>query len=81
MNALNLGPLRNGGHVTIIGGGPGGAACAIALHHLADELNRHIRVTLYEGKTFAGERHYNQCVGVLSPPIEHILEYDLRVPF
>jgi flavin-dependent dehydrogenase len=81
MNALKMGPLRDGGHVAIIGGGPGGAACAIALCRQARNLGRQIRVTVYEGKTFAGERHYNQCVGVVSPPIRQILEDGLGVPF
>ena len=69
MSDSKLGPLRDGGHVVIIGGGPGGAACATAVCRLAQSLGREIRVTVYEGKTFAGERHYNQCVGVLSPPL------------
>jgi flavin-dependent dehydrogenase len=81
MIASKMGPLRNGGRVVIIGGGPGGAACAIALCRQAHKLGRAIQVTVYEGKTFAGERHYNQCVGVVSPPIRQILEDGLGVPF
>jgi flavin-dependent dehydrogenase len=34
-----------------------------------------------EGKQFAGEQHYNQCAGVLSPPIVALLENELEVPF
>lgn len=81
MSSSQMGPLQDGGHVVIIGGGPGGAGCAIALLRLAQRLGREIKVTVYEGKTFAGERHYNQCVGVVSPPIVHILEGELGVPF
>lgn len=81
MNDSKLGPLQDGGHVVVVGGGPGGAACAIALRRLAHSLGRDIRVTVYEGKTFAGERHYNQCVGVVSPPIRQILEDELDIPF
>jgi flavin-dependent dehydrogenase len=81
MRDSKLGPLRDGGHVVIIGGGPGGAACAIAVCRLAQSLGREIQVTVYEGKTFAGERHYNQCVGVLSPPLRQILEDELGIPF
>jgi 2-polyprenyl-6-methoxyphenol hydroxylase-like FAD-dependent oxidoreductase len=81
MTDSKMGPLQNGGHVVIIGGGPGGAACAIALRRLAQSLDREIWVTVYEGKTFAGERHYNQCVGIASPPIRQILEDELGVPF
>ncbi len=74
-------PLPDGGRVVIIGGGPGGAACAIALSQLARRHGRRVHVTLYEGKIFAGERHYNQCVGVVSPPIRRILEEQLKIPF
>ncbi len=81
MSNTGMGPLQQGGHVVIVGGGPGGAACAIALCRLARSLGREIRVTLYEGKTFAGERHYNQCVGVVSPPIRQTLEDELGIPF
>jgi flavin-dependent dehydrogenase len=44
-------------------------------------MNRSIQVFLYEGKSFATESHYNQCVCVLSPPIDHILEDQLGVAF
>lgn len=81
MSEPNLGPLQDGGHVVVVGGGPGGAACAIALRRLARSLGRDIQVTVYEGKTFADERHYNQCVGVVSPPIRQILEDELDIPF
>jgi flavin-dependent dehydrogenase len=67
--------------VAIIGGGPGGAACAIALKNLAAETGKEIDVILYEGKVFGGETHYNQCVGVLSPPIEEIVTDELGLPF
>jgi flavin-dependent dehydrogenase len=42
---------------------------------------RGITVTLLEGKEFVGERQYNQCVGVLSPPLADLLETDLGIPF
>jgi flavin-dependent dehydrogenase len=77
----SLGPLTEGACVVIIGGGPGGASCGIALKRLAAAMNRSIRVVLYEGKHFAAESHYNQCVGVLSPPIDRILEEELGVAF
>ena len=64
----SLGPLEDGQSVAIIGGGPSGAACAITLKNLAAEMGKEIDVILYEGKEFSGEPHYNQCVGVLSPP-------------
>jgi flavin-dependent dehydrogenase len=68
-------------HVVIIGGGPGGTACALALDRMAAESGRQVHITLLEGKQFKGERHYNQCVGVLSPPIPELLEQDLQIPF
>ncbi|HEX6305111.1 MAG TPA: hypothetical protein VFZ76_13035 [Anaerolineales bacterium] len=67
--------------VVIIGGGPGGTACALALERIADQMGRHVQITLLEGKQFTGERHYNQCVGVLSPPLPSLLEENLCIPF
>lgn len=63
--------------VAIVGGGPGGSATAIRLMKLSRERSLSLRVVLFEGKDF--ERHYNQCVGVLSPPIEEILRRGLGV--
>ena len=77
----SMGPLEDGQTVAIIGGGPGGAACALALRNMAAETGRDIDVVLYEGKVFSGIPHYNQCVGVLSPPIESILTDELDLPF
>ncbi len=76
-----LGPLTDGSVVVIVGGGPGGAGCAIALKNLAQELGRRIEVILYEGKIFERSTHYNQCAGVLSPPIIDILEKGLGLQF
>ena len=74
--------LPEKGHVVIIGGGPGGTACALALDRLAVQMGRQVHITLLEGKQFKGERHYNQCVGVLSPPLPELLEdrLDIRFP-
>jgi len=66
--------------VVIIGGGPGGAGTALALHRLANTLGRSIHITVVEGKVFEGEQHYNQCAGVLSPPLPELLA-ELDVPF
>jgi len=76
-----LGPLHDGSKVVIIGGGPGGTSCAIALLRLAKEIGREIHVTIYESKMFATKDHYNQCAGVVSPPIVDILEDELHIPF
>ncbi len=75
-----LGPLRAGQRVAIIGGGPGGTCAALALLRMAKERGRTIEVTLFEPKDFGA--HYNQCAGVLSPPIQDVLrrELDLTLP-
>lgn len=79
--ARSLGPLQDGSHVVIVGGGPGGVGAALALTCLAIASQRKIEITLFEGKVFAGERHFNQCSGVLSPPIVDILQDSLGVKF
>jgi flavin-dependent dehydrogenase len=79
--SFGLGPVTDEARVVIIGGGPGGAATAIALVQGARAIGRQARVTIVEGKQFAGEQHHNQCVGVLSPPIVELLEHKLEVPF
>jgi len=67
--------------VAIIGGGPAGCATAIRLVHLSRKQDLGLRVVLFEGKDF--ERHYNQCAGVLSPPIEELLQcrLDVELPY
>jgi flavin-dependent dehydrogenase/ribosomal protein S18 acetylase RimI-like enzyme len=70
--------LHDGSTVVIIGGGPAGAACAIKLLQGADARGlRRLRVLIFEGKDF--NVHANQCVGVLSPPIEEVLATALDV--
>ncbi len=76
-----LGPLENGQTVAIIGGGPAGASCAIALKNLAKKRNITIDVIIYEHKDFEGGIEHNECAGVLSQPIERIIEDQLGVPF
>lgn len=77
----SLGPLRNGSRVIIIGGGPAGVSCALALNRLSQESGRHVNITILENKEFATERQYNQCVGVLSPPIASIFSDKLGLEF
>jgi len=77
----SLGPLTDGSRVAIIGGGPGGTGCALALERMARPMNRKLQITIIEGKQFSGERHYNQCAGVLSPPLPSLLETELDIPF
>ncbi len=76
-----LGPLTNGNTVVVVGGGPGGSACSIALKKTASERGIDLRVILYEGKIFDNETHFNQCAGVLSPPMEELVHLDLGLPF
>ncbi|MFQ5891569.1 MAG: NAD(P)/FAD-dependent oxidoreductase, partial [Candidatus Methanofastidiosia archaeon] len=75
-----VGPLRDGQKIIIIGGGPGGVGTALTLMKMAEALSREIEVTIYEPKKFG--THYNQCIGVLSPPILEILkrDYDITLP-
>ncbi len=76
-----LGTLPDGGRAVVIGGGPGGTACALALQRLAAQMGRRVQTTIVEGKQFTGERQYNQCAGVLAPPLPALLEERLDVPF
>jgi len=86
--------LASGSRVSIIGGGPAGASCAIKLQQLARQQNLVLEVTLHETKDFAGgaatyhpsnvsydDKRINQCIGVLSPPIYEILTEQLGIPF
>ncbi|HMF56370.1 MAG TPA: GNAT family N-acetyltransferase [Pyrinomonadaceae bacterium] len=69
--------LHDGSTVVIIGGGPAGSACAIKLLREAKQRRLHLRVLIFEGKDFSV--HANQCVGVLSPPIEEVLANELQI--
>ena len=75
----NLKPLRNGDTVCVVGGGPGGSSCAIALKREAAKRRMELNVVLLEQKKFEEERQFNQCIGVLSPPLEKILNDRLGV--
>ncbi len=77
MNKVDPRPL----HIIVLGGGPAGSACGLALLKIAAKTNKDIDVTILESKQFAGEQHYNQCVGVLSPPLPELMERELLVPF
>ncbi len=71
------GMLEDGATVVVIGGGPAGTSCAIRLMKESRKAGRSIEVILYEGKDFSV--HHNQCVGVLSPPIESLLSEKLDI--
>jgi flavin-dependent dehydrogenase len=53
----------------------------LALQREANALGRDVRITVIEGKQFKGERHHNQCVGVISPPLQQLLEDELGLSF
>ncbi|HEX8707044.1 MAG TPA: FAD/NAD(P)-binding protein [Pyrinomonadaceae bacterium] len=69
--------LRDGSRVAIVGGGPGGSACAIRLLRNAKARGIRLRVTIYEPKQFM--RHRNPCIGVLAPPTAALLRDKLDV--
>jgi flavin-dependent dehydrogenase len=69
--------LRDGSRIAIIGGGPGGAACAIRLLRNAKVRGINLRVRVYEPKQFP--RHHNPCIGVLAPPTAELLRDKLRI--
>jgi flavin-dependent dehydrogenase len=48
---------------------------------MAAEMGRSIKITVVEGKQFVGEMHYNQCLGVLAPPLPDLLWDRLGVKF
>jgi flavin-dependent dehydrogenase len=67
--------------VVIIGCGPAGASCALKLRKSAEDRGRPLQILVYEGKPLDRKSYYNQCLGVLSPPLEDIMEKELGVPF
>ena len=73
--------LKDGDTVCVVGGGPGGSACAVALKKEAKSVGKNIHVVVIEPKKFNEHRHYNQCIGVLSPPLETILDENLGICF
>ena len=74
-------PLKDDQVVVIIGGGPAGTSCAIKLKKLALQKIINLRIVIYEGKRFEKKSYYNQCLGVISPPLNKIMEEELDVPF
>lgn len=59
--------------ICVVGGGPAG--CSFAIRFL--RRKRGDDVYIFEGKDF--DLHYNQCIGVLSPPLEDYLREYLGV--
>ena len=69
--------LRDDSRVAIIGGGPGGAACAIRLLNEARQRGVKLNVFIYEPKQFP--RQHNPCIGVLAPPTAELLRERLGI--
>jgi flavin-dependent dehydrogenase len=67
--------------VVIIGCGPAGASCALRLKNLTSTRTPPLRIIVYEGKPLDRKSHFNQCLGVLSPPLDKIMEQELGIPF
>jgi len=67
--------------IVVIGGGPAGTSFAIKLSQLVRNRPHPPRIYLYEGKPLEKKSHYNQCLGVLSPPLPELMEKELGVPF
>lgn len=74
-------PLKSHDVVVVIGGGPAGASCAIKLKKMSIQKGIDPRIVVYEGKRFEKKIYYNQCLGVLSPPLDRIMEQQLGIPF
>ncbi|HEY4715661.1 MAG TPA: NAD(P)/FAD-dependent oxidoreductase [bacterium] len=71
--------IVNGSSIAVIGGGPAGCTSAFMLLSEAKKKNLNIKVYIFEPKDFTA--HYNQCAGVLSPPVEDIFEKTAGIPF
>lgn len=67
--------------IVIIGCGPAGASCALTLQSMATRLGRRLDIIVYEGKPLDRKSYYNQCLGVLSPPLSQMMEDGLGLPF
>jgi flavin-dependent dehydrogenase len=67
--------------VVIIGCGPAGASCALRLKNLTSSRTPPLRIIVYEGKPLDRKSYFNQCLGVLSPPLDKIMEQELGIPF
>ena len=72
-----LGPLQDGASAVVIGGGPAGCSVALTLLRMARESGKSYKVKIFEPKQFG--RHYNQCLGVLSPPLLDILRDNFAI--
>ncbi|OGD19997.1 MAG: hypothetical protein A2W03_16135 [Candidatus Aminicenantes bacterium RBG_16_63_16] len=72
---------REIGPIVIIGCGPAGSSCALKLKKSAEARGAPLPIIVYEGKHLDRKSYFNQCLGVLSPPLGDIMEKELGVPF
>ncbi len=73
--------LRETNTIVIVGCGPAGASCALRLKNLSSDRTPPLRIIVYEGKPLERKSYFNQCLGVLSPPLDKIMEQELGIPF
>ena len=69
--------LADAGRVVVLGGGPGGAACALALLRGSRARSQRLSVRLLAQERTADQNV--QRVGVLSPPLQQVLREQLDV--
>jgi flavin-dependent dehydrogenase len=69
--------LGDNARVVIVGGGPGGAACALALLRGSRARSQHLSVRLLSQERTGAQNA--QHVGVLSPPLQQVLRERLGV--
>jgi flavin-dependent dehydrogenase len=73
--------LKDQSTIVIIGCGPAGASCALKLQKLTADRTPIPRLIVYEGKPLERKSYFNQCLGVLSPPLDQIMKGGLGIPF
>lgn len=63
--------------IAIIGGGPAGSVCALALLYYARRTDRDVEVVIFDRKSFVdfGPRGCNMCAGVISDTLVRNLEH------
>lgn len=63
--------------IAVIGGGPAGSVCALALLYYARRAERDVEVVIFDRKSFVdfGPRGCNMCAGVISDTLVRNLEH------
>jgi len=65
--SIDLGPLKSGSSVAIVGAGPAGSFFALHALDIARRQGKKIHISLIDGKTFmdSGPRGCNMCAGII----------------